>query len=142
MQRAAPILTFVNVLSLVGATAFAQVPGDAKKGRAFALEVCTPCHVVAENQLSPRRLATAPEFLGIANAIIKPILIVITLPIEILTLGLFTFIINAVLFWFVGHLGIGLVVNGFWAALWGSIILWLASWFLSSILTPRRRVRV
>lgn len=68
MQRAAPILTFVNVLSLVGATAFAQVPGDAKKGRAFALEVCTPCHVVAENQLSPRRLATAPDFRAIANA--------------------------------------------------------------------------
>lgn len=80
----------------------------------------------------------AALILGIANAIIKPILIVITLPIEILTLGLFTFIINAVLFWFVGHLGIGLVVNGFWAALWGSIILWLASWFLSAILTPRR----
>jgi len=76
--------------------------------------------------------------LGIANAIIKPILIVITLPIEILTLGLFTFIINAVLFWVVGHLGIGLVVRGFWPALWGSIILWLVSWALSAILAPRR----
>src|SRR5579884_225551 len=68
----------------------------------------------------------AALILGFANAIIKPILILITLPIEILTLGLFTFIINAVLFWVVGHLGIGLVVNGFWPALWGSIILWLA----------------
>lgn len=81
----------------------------------------------------------AAIILGIANAIIKPILIVITLPIEVLTLGLFTFIINAVLFWVVGHLGIGLIVHGFWAALWGSIILWLVSWFLSAILTPRRR---
>lgn len=68
MQRVAPILAFVSVLALVGATASAQVPGDPKKGRAFALEVCTPCHVVVENQLSPRRLATAPEFRAIANA--------------------------------------------------------------------------
>ena len=84
----------------------------------------------------------AALILGIANAIIKPILILITLPIEILTLGLFTFIINAVLFWVVGHLGIGLIVNGFWAALWGSIILWLVSWFLSAILAPRRRTTI
>jgi putative membrane protein len=80
----------------------------------------------------------AAIILGIANAIIKPILIVLTLPIEILTLGLFTFVINAVLFWVVGHLGLGLVVHGWWAALWGSIILWLVSWALSAILTPRR----
>lgn len=74
--------------------------------------------------------------LGIANAIVKPILIILTLPIEILTLGLFTFVINAVLFWFVGHLGIGLSVNGWWAALWGSIILWIVSWILSAVLAP------
>ena len=80
----------------------------------------------------------AAVILGIANAIIKPILIVLSLPLEILTLGLFTFIINAVLFWIVGHLGLGLVVHGFWPALWGSIILWLVSWFLSAILVPRR----
>jgi len=80
----------------------------------------------------------AAIILGIANAIIKPILIVLTLPIEILTLGLFTFVINAVLFWAVGHMGLGLVVHGWWAALWGSIILWLVSWALSAILTPRR----
>lgn len=80
----------------------------------------------------------AAIILGIANAVIKPILIVLTLPIEILTLGLFTFVINAILFWVVGHLGLGLVVDGWWAALWGSIILWLVSWTLSAILTPRR----
>lgn len=81
----------------------------------------------------------AAVILGIANTIIKPILIVLSLPLEILTLGLFTFIINAVLFWIVGHLPwTGLVVHGFWPALWGSIILWLVSWFLSAILVPRR----
>ncbi len=78
----------------------------------------------------------AAIILGIVNAIIKPILIILTLPVEILTLGLFTFVINAFLFWMVGHLGIGLVVNGWWAALWGSIILWLVSWILSAVLAP------
>jgi putative membrane protein len=76
--------------------------------------------------------------LGIANAIVKPILIILTLPIEILTLGLFTFVINAVLFWIVGHLGIGLSVHGWGAALWGSIILWIVSWILSAVLAPVR----
>ncbi|MGA3036964.1 MAG: phage holin family protein [Vulcanimicrobiaceae bacterium] len=80
----------------------------------------------------------AAVILGIVNAIIKPILIILTLPVEILTLGLFTFIINAFLFWIVGHLGIGLSVHGFWAALWGSIILWLVSWVLSALLAPVR----
>ena len=68
MRRAAPVLAFVSVLALADATAFAQGSGDPAKGRAFALEVCTPCHVVAQDQLSPRRLATAPEFRAIANA--------------------------------------------------------------------------
>lgn len=80
----------------------------------------------------------AAIILGIANAIIKPILIVLSLPLEILTLGLFTFVINAVLFWVVGHIGIGLVVDGWQAALFGSIILWLVSWALSALLIPRR----
>jgi len=78
----------------------------------------------------------AAIILGIANAIVKPVLIILTLPVEILTLGLFTFVINAFLFWIVGHLGIGLSVNGWWAALWGSIILWIVSWILSAVLAP------
>ena len=78
----------------------------------------------------------AAIILGIVNAIVKPILIILTLPVEILTLGLFTFVINAFLFWIVGHLGIGLSVNGWWAALWGSIILWIVSWILSAVLAP------
>src|SRR5271166_2517914 len=75
--------------------------------------------------------------LGIVNAILRPILIILSLPLEILTLGLFTFVINALLFWLVGRLGIGLTVDGFWPALFGSTVLWLVSWVLSAILTPR-----
>ena len=72
--------------------------------------------------------------LGVVNAILRPILIILTLPIQIVTLGLFTFIINAALFYWVGHLHIGLVVNGFWTAFWGAIILGIVSFLLSSLL--------
>ena len=80
----------------------------------------------------------AALILGIVNAIIKPILVILSLPLEVLTLGLFTFVINALLFWFVGSIGIGMTVDGFWPALWGSIILTVVSWILSAILTPAR----
>jgi putative membrane protein len=72
--------------------------------------------------------------LGIINAILRPILILLTLPIQIVTLGLFTFVINGVLFYWVGHWGIGLIVNGFWPAFWGAIVLGIVSFILSSLL--------
>jgi putative membrane protein len=76
--------------------------------------------------------------LGIVNAIIRPILILLTLPLEILTLGLFTFVINAALFWWVGHLGIGLVVVGFWPALFGAIVLSIISFVIARLLAAAR----
>jgi len=66
MQRFAPIVTLASILALTSTSIFAQ-SGDPEKGRAFGLEVCTPCHVVVEDQLSPGRLATAPDFRAIAN---------------------------------------------------------------------------
>lgn len=71
--------------------------------------------------------------LGIVNAILRPILVILTLPVQILTLGLFTLIINGVLFYWVGHMGIGLVVDGFWPAFWGAIVLGIVSFVLSSL---------
>lgn len=72
--------------------------------------------------------------LGVVNAILRPILFLLTLPLQLLTLGLFTFVINGLLFWFVGHLGIGLIVSGFWAAFWGAIVLSVVSYLLSALL--------
>ncbi len=69
--------------------------------------------------------------LGIVNAILKPILVILTLPVEILTLGLFTLVINALLFWLVGALHVGLWVDGFWSAFWGALVLSIVSWLLS-----------
>ncbi len=71
--------------------------------------------------------------LGIVNAIIKPVLILVTLPINILTLGLFTLVINAVLIWFVSTLIKGFTISSFTAALIGGAILWVISWLTNSI---------
>ena len=71
--------------------------------------------------------------LGLANAIIKPILILLTLPITILTLGLFTLVINGVLIWFVASFIEGFSVDGFVTALIGGVILWVISWFTNAL---------
>ena len=66
--------------------------------------------------------------LGILNALIRPLLVLLTLPINLLTLGLFTLIINAFLFWFTSEIVKGFTVAGFWPAFWGALIMWLVSW--------------
>lgn len=74
--------------------------------------------------------------LGLVNAIVRPILVILTLPVTILTLGIFLFVINALLFWFVAEVVSGFTVTGFMAALIGSllfsIITTLTSWILFS----------
>jgi len=69
--------------------------------------------------------------LGLINAIVKPIMILLTLPLTILTLGLFLFVINALSFYLVAYLTPGFHISTFWAALLGSIVLSLVSSILS-----------
>jgi putative membrane protein len=73
----------------------------------------------------------AALILGIVNAVLRPILVIVSLPLEVLTLGLFTLVINALLFWLVGALHVGLYVDGFWPAFWGAIVMTIVSWLLS-----------
>jgi len=72
-------------------------------------------------------------FLGLVNILLKPIVILITLPINILTLGLFTFVINALLILLASSVIKGFSVSGFWVALLFSILLSLVSYILNSI---------
>src|SRR5215470_20071733 len=74
--------------------------------------------------------------LGIINTLIRPILILLTLPATLLTLGLFIFVINGLLFWWVGTFLNGFHVTGFWAGVFGAIVYSIISWALSSLL-PR-----
>lgn len=64
----------------------------------------------------------AAAVIGLLNMIVRPVLVVLTLPVTIVTLGLFLFIINALMFWSASGLLGGFHVNGFWAALLGSLI--------------------
>jgi putative membrane protein len=83
----------------------------------------------------------AALILGIVNAILRPILIILSLPLEILTLGLFTLVINALLFWLVGALHVGLSVDGFWPAFWGALVMAIVSWLLSMLTGSKDRAR-
>ena len=81
----------------------------------------------------------AALILGLVNAVIRPVLILLTLPATILTLGLFIFVINGLLFWFVGTYLQGFTVAGFWAGVFGAIVYSLISWALSALLLPEKR---
>ena len=82
----------------------------------------------------------AAAVLGILNAIFRPVLIFLTLPINILTLGLFTFVINGLLLMIASCAISGLEVRGFWWAFFGAIIISIVSWLLSSFINDRGRV--
>ena len=75
--------------------------------------------------------------LGLLNAIIRPVLILLTLPVTILTLGLFILVINALLFWAVASFVEGFHVAGFWSAFWGAIVYSLISWAVAALLLPK-----
>ncbi len=76
----------------------------------------------------------AALILGLVNMLVKPVLILLTLPITIVTLGLFLFVINALLFWFVGSVLTGFKVNGFWWAVIGALVYSLISGFLTNLI--------
>jgi putative membrane protein len=80
----------------------------------------------------------AALILGLVNAIIRPVLVLLTLPVTVLTLGLWIFVINGLLFWFVGSFVPGFVVHGFWAGVIGSILFSIVSWLLSTLVLKRR----
>jgi putative membrane protein len=75
--------------------------------------------------------------LGLVNTLIRPILVVLTLPVTVLTLGLFIFVINGLLFWAVANFVRGFEVGGFWSAIGGALLYSLISWGLSSVLLKK-----
>lgn len=68
---------------------------------------------------------------GVLNSVIKPIVVMLSLPLLVVTLGLFYFVINALILWLTGAIFDTFVVDGFWAALLGSIIITIINWALS-----------
>ena len=81
----------------------------------------------------------AALILGLVNAVIRPVLFVLTLPVTVLTLGLFIFILNGLLFWFVGSFIEGFEVRGFWSGVFGAILFSIVSWALSALVLKDKR---
>ncbi len=75
----------------------------------------------------------AALILGLINAIIRPIIILLTLPVNVITLGLFSLVINALMFWLAGSIVKGFYVDGFTPALFGSLIMSVGGWIFSSL---------
>jgi len=72
--------------------------------------------------------------LALVNTVIKPLIVVLTLPVNVLTLGLFTFVINALMFWFVATIVGGFSVGGFVPAFIGAFIMTLVAWMVNMFL--------
>jgi len=72
--------------------------------------------------------------LGLLNAVVKPLLILLTLPLTVVTLGLFLLVLNALVFWWAGSILKGFQVDGFWWAVIGAIVYSLVSGALASLL--------
>ncbi len=79
----------------------------------------------------------AAFLLGIVNAVIRPVMVILTLPITLLTLGIFLLVINGLMLWIVSGLVPGFRVNGFSGAVLGSVLISLVSWFLSRVIRSR-----
>jgi putative membrane protein len=75
----------------------------------------------------------AAAVLGLANAVLRPILVLLTLPVTVLTLGLFIFVINGLIFLGVAHLVQGFQVAGLWPAILAAIVYSVISWLLSAL---------
>jgi len=82
----------------------------------------------------------AAAVLGILNALFRPILFILTLPINIMTLGLFTFIINALLLKMASGVIPGFDVHGFWSAVFAALIISGVNWILSSFINEQGRI--
>lgn len=79
----------------------------------------------------------AAVLLGLINTLIRPLLVVLTLPVTVVTLGLFIFVINGLMFWLVANFVKGFEVAGFWSAVGGALLYSIISWLLSSLLLEK-----
>ncbi|MDP2939959.1 MAG: phage holin family protein [Candidatus Omnitrophota bacterium] len=91
---------------------------------------------------SPITAIVAAFVLGIINAFLRPCIILITLPINIFTLGVFTFFINGFLFYFVSKIVKGFVVTGFWPAFFGALLFSIISFLLSLLINKEGKLEI
>ena len=109
----------------------------------YTLALLLAAHVVPGIRLAGLASAlVAGLLLGLVNAIVRPVLVVLTFPITLLTLGLFLLVLNAFCLWLVSVFVSGLHVDGFWPAFWGALLVSVVSWLLTALISDRGRVEV
>lgn len=96
------------------------------------LAVAVAAHITGIRYTSLGSLVGAALLLGIVNALVRPVLLLLSLPFIVATLGLFILVVNALLFWMVGRIVPGFPVEGFWQAFFSAIIVSIVNWALSA----------
>ena len=87
-------------------------------------------------------VVVAALILGLVNAFLRPLVILFTLPLNILSLGFFTFLINGFLFYAVSKVVLGFNVNNFWDAFWGALFFSMISSVLSLLINPQGKIEL
>ena len=93
-------------------------------------------HSVSVDNLTTALVAAL--VLGLVNTLIRPVLVLLTLPVTVLSMGLFILVINALLFWGVAHVVDGFHVAGFWSAFLAAILYSVISWALSTLILKEK----
>ena len=86
---------------------------------------------------TPLAALVAGAFLGVVNVLVRPVLLLLTLPLTLLTLGLFIFVVNSACLALTAYLVPGFSIDGFPSALFGSLIVSVASWILNGVLVGK-----
>jgi putative membrane protein len=108
----------------------------------YTLALLVAAHVVPGIRLAGLTSAlVAGLVLGIINAVVRPILVVLTFPITLLTLGLFLLVLNAFCLWLVSVFVAGFHVTGFGPAFWGALLVSVVSWILTALISDSGRVK-
>ena len=90
---------------------------------------------------TPTTLLLAALLLGIVNAIVRPLAILLTLPLTLITLGFFLLVVNAAMLGLVAAFLPGMSIAGFWAAFWAAILVSIVSWIGNAMFKPGERKR-
>ena len=114
--------------------------------RLILLWLLNACALLAVAYLMPSSIQVASFatamiaalLLGLVNVVLRPVLVLLTLPVTLLTLGLFLFVINGLMFWLAGSLLEGFVVGGFWPGVFGALLYSVFSSLLSSVFATNR----
>jgi len=87
-------------------------------------------------------LLFAAVTIGILNAVVRPVILLLTLPLNVLTLGLFTLVVNATMLWMASKVVIGFHVHGFWSALGGWLLMSLFTFLINVLIGETGRIEV